>query len=209
MARQKITKSELNRRYSLISVGTVLLCIVIFSIVQTVLMDDIYLAFVKLDMINSASKIEDIDFHKPGYEKALADIEANDHVYIEIYHPRDTLIYTTKSNESIYDTPSDIVQGIDTNELKPRIMKILQRTENEDGSYFELRQEYFATAEYIVYGCFFSRGEGDDMALEMYYSADLIRENSEIASNVIFYLSLLIMMLIIMLAIRLVLSIIL
>ena len=202
MARQKITKSELNRRYSLISVGTVLLCIAIFSIVQSVLMDDIYLAFVKLDMINSASKIEDIDFHKPGYEKALADIEANDHVYIEIYHPRDTLIYTTKSNESIYDTPSDIVQGIDTNELKPRIMKILQRTENEDGSYFELRQEYFATAEYIVYGCFFSRGEGDDMALEMYYSADLIRENSEIASNVIFYLSLLIMMLIIMLAIR-------
>ena len=202
MARQKITKSELNRRYSLISVGTVLLCIAIFAVVQSVLMDDIYLAFVKLDMINSASKIEALDFQKPGYEKALADIEANDNLYIEIYHPRDTLIYTTKSNESIYDTPSDIVQGIDTDELKPRIMKILQRTENEDNSYFELRQEYFATAEYVVYGCFFDDKEGDDMALEMYYSADLIKENSEIASTVIFHLSLIIMALIISLAVR-------
>ena len=201
MARQKITKSELNRRYSLISVGTVLLCIVIFSIVQTVLMDDVYLAVVKLDMQDSATKIGRINFHEPGYEKLLADIEADDHVYIEIYHPRDTLIYTTKSNESIYDTTPDIYEE-STAELKPRIMKILQRTENEDGSYFELRQEYFATAEYIVYGCFFNEEYDDDMALEMYYSADLIRENSEIASTAIFHLSLVVMVLIISASIR-------
>ena len=202
MARKKRTKSQLNRRYSLISVGAVLLCIGIFAVVQSVLMDDIYLAFVKLDMMNSAAKIETLDFSKPGYEKTLADIEANDNLYIEIYHPRDTLIYTTRSNESIYDTPSDVNQGIDTDELKPRIMKILQRTENEDNSYFELRQEYFATAEYVVYGCFFDDKDGDDMALEMYYSADLIKENSEIASTVIFHLSLLIMALIISLAVH-------
>ena len=202
MAKKKRNRSQLNRRYSLISVGTVLLVIAIFAVVQTVLMDDIYLAFVKLDMVNSAEKIEKMDFHKVGYEKQLADIEANDNLYIEIYHPRDTLIYTTRSNESIYDTPQTDNTSIDKDELKPRIMKILQRTENEDNSYFELRQEYFATAQYVVYGCFFDDGAGNDMALEMYYSADLIKENSEVASTVIFHLSLMVMVLLISLSIR-------
>ena len=201
MARRKRNKSQLNRRYSLISVGTVLLCIAIFSIVQTVLMDDIYLSVVKYDMLSAADKISELDFHKPGYEKELAHIEASDNLYIEIYHPRDTLIYTTQSNESIYDTDPETTEE-STTELKPRIMKILQRTENEDNSYFELRQEYFASAKYVVYGCFFDRGDSDDMSVEMYYSADLIKENSEIASTVIFHLSLMIMTLIIVLSIR-------
>ena len=201
MARRKRNSSQLNRRYSLISVGAVLLCIAIFSIVQSVLMDDIYLAVVKYDMVGAADRISKIDFDSDEYEKILADIEASDNLYIEIYHPRDTLIYTTKSNESIYDADPEADKDDDI-ELKPRIMKILQRTENEDNSYFELRQEYFASAQYVVYGCFFSDEKGDDMSVEMYYSADLIKENSEIASTVIFYLSLLIMTLIIMLAIR-------
>ena len=196
MARKNKKRSQLNRRYTLISVGAVLLCLAIFAVVQSVLMDDIYLAFVKLDMQDSAKKIAEIDFDYEDYEKILADIEANDNLYIEIYHPRDTLIYTTKSNESIYDTPENYDD--DDEELMPRIMKILQRTENEDNSYFELRQEYFASAEYVVYGCFF----GDDMSLEMYYSADLIKENSEIASTVIFYLSVLVMALLITLSIH-------
>lgn len=196
MARKRKNRSQLNRRYTLISVGAVLLCLAIFAVVQSVLMDDIYLAFVKLDMQDSARKITEIDFDYEDYEKILADIEANDNLYIEIYHPRDTLIYTTKSNESIYDTPENYDD--DDEELMPRIMKILQRTENEDNSYFELRREYFASAEYVVYGCFF----GDDMSLEMYYSADLIKENSEIASTVIFYLSVLVMALLITLSVR-------
>ena len=47
MSRVRRNSSDLNRRYSLISVGTVLLVIAIFAVVQSVLMDDIYLAFVK------------------------------------------------------------------------------------------------------------------------------------------------------------------
>ena len=126
MARKRKKRSQLNRRYTLISVGAVLLCLAIFAVVQSVLMDDIYLAFVKLDMQDSAKKIAEIDFDYEDYEKILADIEANDNLYIEIYHPRDTLIYTTKTNESIYDTPENYDD--DDDELMPRIMKILQRT---------------------------------------------------------------------------------
>lgn len=193
--RRNKSTSELNKRYSLISVGTVLLCLAIFAVVQHVLMDDIFLAVVKLDMENSAGKIAHIDFEKDDYHKILADIEADDNLYIEIYQPRDTLIYTTQSNEAIYDGAEHNPQNA---VLKPRIMKILQRMENKDGSYFEFREEYFLSARYLVYGCFI----GDDMALEMYYSFELIEEYSHIASTVIFYICIMIMVLIISVSIR-------
>lgn len=199
MKRTEKNSSQLNKSYLLISVGAVLLCLAIFAIAQSVLMDDIFLAAVKADMTDSSEIIAEIDFNKDDYRKILADIEADDNLYIEIYRPRDTLMYTTKSNDSIYDTNSSSNTASDSAALKPRIMKILQRTENDDGSYFELRQEYFATAEYIVYGCFF---DDEDMALEMYYPSDLIKENAEIASTVTFYLCILVMALLITLSIR-------
>ena len=196
MKKKKRNSSELNKRYSLISVGTVLLCIAIFTVVQAVLMEDIYLISAKHNMVEAAEEISEIDFDKKGYEKIIADIEGNGNLYIEIYKPRDTLIYTTQSNRAIYD--EDHENNIDSQELKPRIMKILQRTENEDGSYYEIRQEYFATAEYVVYGHFF----GDDMSLEVYYPLDLVEKNAETASQVTFHLCMVIMVLIITLSIR-------
>ena len=187
--------SQLSKRYLLISVGAVFICLVVFAVVQHILMDDIFLAVVKLDMVNSAGKISEIDFDKDEYKKTLADIEADDNLYIEIYLPRDNLMYTTKSNEAIYESDDEN----NDEELKPRIMKILQRKENDDGSYFELRKEYFASAEYIVYGCFFDE---KDMVIEMYYSADLIEENAAIASTVTFYLCILVMVVLITTSIR-------
>ena len=196
MKKIKGNSSELNKRYSLISVGTVLLCIAIFTVLQAVLMEDIFLLAAKLNMIEVAEEIGELDFSKNGYEKLIADIEGNGNYYVEIYKPRDTLIYTTKSNQAIYDDSSD--GNINVEELKPRIMKILQRMENDDGSYYEIRQEYFATVKYVVYGHFF----GDDMSLEIYYPIELIEENAEIASQVTFHLCMMIMVLIITLSIR-------
>lgn len=194
MSRIKRNKSELSRRYSLISVGTVLLCIAIFSIMQAVLMEDIFLGAAKYKLVNTSHEISKIDFNDKDYEKLLSDIEANGNIYLEIYHPRDTLFYTTKTNSAVYDASA----GIPKIKMKPRIMKILKRIENEDDTYFELRQEYFATAQYLVYGCFFN----DDMAMEMYYSIDSIKENAKVASTVLFYLSVLIMALIISLSVH-------
>ncbi len=178
----------------MISVGTALLCIAIFSIVQSILMDDIFLSAAKYKLINSADEIAAIDFESKDYEKTLSDIEANGNIYVEIYYPRDTLFYTTKNNSAIYESTTESTEE----GLKPRIMKILRRTENEDGTYFEVRQEYFATAQYMVYGAFY----GDDMSLEIYYSIDLVKENSELASTVIFYTGVLIMVLIISVSIH-------
>ncbi len=198
MKKIKKDSSQLNKKYLLISVGAVLMCLAVFAIVQHILMDDIFLAAVKYDMVSCAEKIYEIDFKKDDYKKILADIETDDNLYIEIYRPRDTLIYTTMSSVTLYDDSGDDKSDKEA-ELKPRIMKILERTENEDGSYFELRKEYFASAEYIVYGCVF---DDADMALEMFYSSDLIKENAEIASTVTFYLCILVMLLLIYTSIR-------
>ncbi len=194
MKKKRRDFSQLSKKYLLISVSAVLFCLVTFAVVQHILMDDIFLFAVKQDMIGSSVKISEIDFKKDDYKKILADIELDDNLYIEIYRPRDTLFYTTKSNEPVYGENES-----NETELKPRIMKILQRTENEDGSYFEFRKEYFSSAQYIVYGCVF---EDMDMALEMYYSFDLITENAEIASTVTFLLCILVMLLLIYTSIR-------
>ena len=196
MKKRKRNSSELNKRYSLISVGTVLLCIAIFTVVQSVLMEDIFLASAKHNMAEAAREISEINFTKKGFGKIIADIEGNENLYIEIYRPRDTLIYTTNSNQAIYDDNRNNIVNIE--ELKPRIMKILERLESDDNSYYEIRQEYFATAKYLVYGYFF----GDDMSLEMFYPIELIESNAEIAREVTFHLCLLIMVLIITLSIR-------
>ena len=194
MSRVKRNSLNLNKRYSLISVGTVLLCIALFLVCQWVFMEDIFFASARHKLIDTADEIAQIDFDDEDYEKILLDIEVKGNIYLEIYHPRDTLFYTTKTNSVTHDE-----SGKQSDEkMKPKIMKILQRTENEDDSYFEIRQEYFATAQNLVYGCFF----GDDMALEMYYSIDSIKDNAELASKVVFYLGLLIMVLIVSLSIH-------
>ena len=196
MKKRKRNSSELNKRYSLISVGTVLLCIAIFALVQFVLMEDIFYWSAKHNMAEAAEEIEEINFDKKGYEKILADIEGNGNLYVEIYQPRDTLIYTTKSNLSVYDDGN--ADNIDDEVLKPRIMKILQRLELDESYYYEIRQEYFATAKYLVYGYFF----GDDMSLEIYYPVELIETNAEVASKVTFYICLMIMFLLISVSLR-------
>ncbi len=172
---------NLKRRYSEISIIAISVCLAIFSVIQFVYMDDIFVYAKKQDMKTVAAEIEKLNFDDDSYLTTLSDYESNNNIYIEIYSPRDKLIYTTRSNEAVYDKTESSV----TVELKPRIMKILSHTELEDGSYFEIRQEYFATAEYIVYGTFF----GDKMGLEIYSPIDVIKENANIASNALFALS--------------------
>ena len=194
--KKKRNSSELNKKYSLISVGTILLCIAIFALVQFVFMDDIFYWYAKHNMAEAAGEIEEIDFSKKGFGKIIADIEGNKNFYIEIYKPRDTLVYTTNSNQVIYDDNKNNVVNID--ELKPRIMKILQRLEYDENYYYEIRQEYYATAKYLVYGYFFN----DDMSLEIYYPVEIIESNAQIASEVTFYLCLMIMFMVITTSIR-------
>ncbi len=177
--------SNLKRRYSVISMITIIVCLSIFSVFQYIYMDDIFIYAKKRSMIEVAEEIGKLDSSDKSYLTTLADYESNHNLYIEIYSPRDKLIYTTRSNEAVYDQSDSSV----TIELKPRIMRILSHTDLENGSYFELREEYFATAQYMVYGAFFD----NDTGVEIYSAIDVVEENAQIASDALIYLSMFIL----------------
>lgn len=180
MRREKKQKRNLKSYFSLISFATVLLCITVFSIVQFWFMDDIFAYVARINMVDIASKVSTMDISDRHYLTLLSEYEAEKEIYIEIYSPRDVLIYTTQSNETIYDSDYD---GL--SELKPRIMRLLSQTQLEDGSYFEIRQEYYTSTQYIVYGAFFEK----EVGVVIYKSVDVIKDNALVASWTIFGLS--------------------
>lgn len=171
-------RSNLARRFTRITALTFLILIFLVNGLQYYFMDDIFLFASQISMVRIAYNICDIDFEKTEYKNILADYEANHNVYIEIYAPRDVLFYTTESNEVVYE-PGDEESS---EELKPRIMKIISHEDLENGGYFEFRQEYYTTAQYIVYGMFF----GENNGIEIYRSTDVIKENALTASWVVF-----------------------
>ncbi|MBQ8502768.1 MAG: HAMP domain-containing histidine kinase [Clostridia bacterium] len=179
----KKSKSNLKSRYSLVSITGVMICVVIFSVFQFIFMDDIFALATRINMTDTADKIEKIDYSDKNYPALLSEYETENNLYIEIYSPRDKLIYTTQSNETVYN--KDGATADPTAELKPRVMRLLTQSQRKDGSYFEVRQEHYTTAQYIVYGTFF----GDDMGLILYSSVDVIRENARVASWALFALS--------------------
>jgi len=177
---------NLKRRYSIISIVVISVCIAVFSVLQYLYMDDIFLFVKKNDMVETAAEIALLNPEDENALSVLADIESAHNFYIEIYSPREKLIYTTRSNETVYDKTDDSSDRI---ELKPRIMQILSHSEQSDGNYFEVRREYFATAEYLVYGAFV----GEDTVIELYTSIDVIKENSQTASDALLALSIIIL----------------
>ncbi len=176
MKKQSINlpKGDLKSTFSFTSALTVIFLVLLFNVLQFMFMDDVFLLATKLNIADVTSRIQKLDFSDDEYKGKLSDYEAEFNVYLEIYSDRDKLIYTSQSNDTIYQGSSDDDGG----ELKPRIMRILTRTENKDGSYYEIRREMYASAQYLVYGCFF----GNDMAMEVYYSVDVITENAKTAS---------------------------
>ncbi|MDD6145872.1 MAG: HAMP domain-containing sensor histidine kinase [Oscillospiraceae bacterium] len=181
--RKKEKKSiDISVRYSIASLSVLTICIAVFTLLQFVFMDDIFLLAAKIDMRDVAERIQEVDFSDEDYKILLSDYEASHNVYVEIYSPGDNLIYTSRENESVYTGVNDSENG---KVLKPRIMKFLSHSDNADGSYFEIRQEYFATAQYLVYGSFF----GEDKSLVMFYPIDVIKDNARTASIALFTLS--------------------
>lgn len=174
--------SNLKSRYSLASIGGILVCFVIFSVIQFVFMDDIFGLATRINMLDTARKIEAIDFSDKKYPALLSEYETENNLYIEIYSPRDSLIYTSQSNDTVYNSNS----SGNKDELKPRVMKLLTQNMRKDGSYFELRQEFYTPSQYIVYGTFL----GNDTGIVLYSSIDVIKENARIASWALFALSL-------------------
>ena len=176
----KKEKSTLKRRFSFVSLIAIFFCVALFSVIQFYLMDDIYALAAKISMLDAANEISQVDFENESQLPLLSDFEASKGIYIEIYNKDGGLIYTSKGNDYIYN-PSN--ESRDT--LLPRNMKLLSHSDRADGSYFEMREEVYATAQYIVYGSFFGK---DNNSMQIYYPVDTITKNAETASWTLFAL---------------------
>ncbi|MBQ9913810.1 MAG: HAMP domain-containing histidine kinase [Clostridia bacterium] len=187
--RVKRKRPPLKRRTSFVVI--LVFCISLFfsSVVQFAFMDDLYIYATQRSMVLNSEQIMNIDFEKDDYKSILSDIEVNKDIYIEIYSPRETLFYTTDSNDIVYEPDGQETEGV----LKPRIMKIKSHTDMPDGSYLELRQEYYTSAEYMVYGVFFGQNNG----IEIYRSLDAVRANALTASWAFFVTTIILSLIII------------
>lgn len=180
MKKKNKHSNSLQRRFSLVGFSAITLCITFFSVVQFNLMDDIFALAAKVMMLDAASQISEADFDSPEFLPAISDFETSLGIYIEVYDKNGGLVYTTEGNDYIYNPASGSKP-----DLKSRNMKVLNHSDRKDGSYFELREEVYATAQYIVYGSSFA----EEQSLQIFYPVDTITESAKTASITLFALS--------------------
>ena len=176
-------QSVLGRRFSLLYISLTIIFLTMFNYLQFIVMDDIFLYAAKNSLVMVSEKMSQLDYRSDTFHSEMSDLEASNSVYVEIYYPRDRLVYTSDTNKAVYNEDNNWVP---LENLQPRVMKLISQEMYPDGSYFEIRQEFFTTAEFLVYGDFFS----ENTAIELYYSTDLIRGNANTASWALLALSL-------------------
>lgn len=178
MSNSKI-KKKLNsiRSQYIISIVVITVLIGIFTVVQFFTLDYFYAQSTKRTMAKAADEIYQLDIDKSSFMRDISDREAAYNIYVEIYHPRDVLVYTTANNDWIYSESSS------EEEMKPRIMKILDHMDVDESAYYETRQEYFATAKYIVYG---KTDIEKGTSVVIYYSLDVVNTNAKTGSWTLF-----------------------
>ncbi|MGN0468802.1 MAG: hypothetical protein ACI4GY_08775, partial [Acutalibacteraceae bacterium] len=169
---------SLRSRYG-ISIIIFVVFVCALNIAQFFFMDSFFGYTTKKELIKAGTEIQQLDIKNESFFKDISNLEAKYNIFVEIYHPKDSLIYTTNSNNWIYESSAS-----QNNELKPRIMKILSHKEISETQYFETRQEFYADAKYIVYGM-----SDSDHTIEIYYSVDVIDANSKTASIILFIIS--------------------
>ncbi len=156
-----------------------ILIVVILTLVELYFLDDAYLFLEKKNLVALSEEIAGYTQMDDNAKKALSDIESKNSVYIEIYHPRSTLIYTSETNDAVFDP---VGRNQRETEMKPRIMKILTHEETDEWSFFETRREYYTTASYIVYGTTLET----DTSIVIYASIDTINASARSAFWVFF-----------------------
>ena len=128
----------------------------------------------KEDMLEIAEEIKTYDLMSQNFYQNIAQLEITTNAYIEIYLLPDIIIYSTKSNNYLYDSDSDLPS---TPEPKEKTLKILGQPEiNPDGSFFDRKQEIRGTSKYIVYNSVIN----DDYAVNIYLSLDMIENNASL-----------------------------
>ena len=96
-----------NKNFNLIACTTIFICISVFVIFQFIFLEGLYTFTVKQKMILAANNIAQLYLQKEDFKTATTDYETENNYYIEIYNPKEVLVYTTQSNNTIYEPDTD------------------------------------------------------------------------------------------------------
>ena len=179
----KHTYKRMNNLRSRLTLQVFVIAIVLIAIVCTVHYDlfSVYYTYnARSELMHAANIISSYNLNGVKYYSDLAELEAGHSFYVEICDNNDELIYTSRINNSMLEQSGETQTS---DELRPRIMRILAHEdaeETDDGSYFEVRQEYYGTARYLVYGTFLKNG----YSVVIYDSLDVIESNTAMVEQI-------------------------
>lgn len=193
MNKNKSDKNSGKYRKYTATIVVLVVIVAIINIFQFIFMDDLLISTTKKDMIVAADEILELDMNKNSFMRQISDCEAKHNVYVEIYQPREVLVYTSNNNTWVFDSDAN---ADNQSQLMPRIMKILSHSDIDDESYFETRQEYFASGVYIVYARTF-----DNNCIEIYRSVESVKSSAKTASWSLFAITMIILAVFVLIAV--------
>ena len=135
-------------------------CLIALVVVNSQMLEDVYL----WNEENSLKQMAvDAENYEGDYSQLLLSFEALNKVSIDLYDQNDNYVY---------EGSGSFVSG--------QKLNVVSRTENEDGSYFNILQAEDSTTQYILYGKDFANG----YHIEIMSQKDVIQENASIATSV-------------------------
>lgn len=144
-----------------LEIGAIIaVCLVGISIANSQLLESVYIWNVERTLTTMALNAEDAG---ADYFYLLAENEIKENVSIDLYDNQDNYLYEGSG------------KFISANKLN-----IISRTQNEDGSYFNVVAEDGSTTQYIVFGKDFENG----WHIEITAQKDPIKENANLATSV-------------------------
>lgn len=135
-------------------------CLIALVVVNSQMLENVYLWNEELSLKQMAADAEN---YNGDYYQLLLQYELRNNVSIDLYDDKDNYIYEGSGN---------FISG--------KKLIVVSRTENEDGSYFNILQEEDSTTQYILYGKDFKNG----YHIEITSQKDVIQENASIATRV-------------------------
>ena len=138
----------------------IVVCLVGISVANSQLLESVYIWNVERSLTSMAVSIESSGNE---YYGVISEYENKDGVSIDLYDETDDYLYTG-SNKFISSGK----------------LNIINRTQNEDGSYFNVVAEEGSTTQYIVFGKDFENG----WHIEITAQKDPIQENADLATGV-------------------------
>lgn len=144
-----------------LEIGAIItVCLLALTFVNSRMLERVYLWNAERELKSIAQKIENIE---GDYSAQLN--------YYEAYHGVSIVLYDKEDN-CIYESGGGYISGAR--------LWVVSRTENKDGSYFNILSEDDSNTQYILYGEDF----GEGYHLEITSQKDPIQENAELATFV-------------------------